>query len=230
MKAVFFDFDGTLTQNSPNIWKSMWKKCGCYMGGNSYFNALYKQFISSEISYQEWCDLTCEIFKRAKFSKKDLMELTNQVKLIGGVEETLKALKQNGYHLFVVSGGFTSVIKTALGKNAKYFDGIMANSIKFDKNGIIESIKGTNYDFEGKAKFINEYKVATKSNPKDLFFVGNGGNDEWAHLSGCSTICINPDETDSLNGTKWHKSIEYTDNLTSILSCILPQKNKEVCK
>lgn len=87
----------------------------------------------------------------------------------------------------------------------------------FDDEGIISHIKGTNYDFEGKAKFIKEFKEKTHSQNGDLVFVGNGDNDEWAHLSGCKTICINPDNADYSNKTKWHICKDNVNNLTDIL-------------
>ena len=230
MKAVFFGFDGTLTSKGSNVWKNIWKKCGCFMGSSSYYNALYKKFLLSEISYQEWCDLTCEVFKKAKFSRKDLIEIAKEIQLIDGLEETLKALKQKGYKLFIVSGGISSVIRMVLGDKIKYFDAVKANVFQFDENGIIDSIKGTNYDYKDKAKFISEFKKATKSQAKDLFFVGNGDNDEWAHLAGCKTICINPVEADFTNSLKWHKNIGETSNLTSILGCIIPNAKNDICK
>ena len=228
MKAVFFDFDGTLTYKSHNIWKSIWKNCGYDTDSTSYFASLFKKFMSKEITHQQWCDLTCDEFKKANFNFKALIGLARQIKLVEGLEETLKHLKENGYHLFIISGNIVSVIKEVLGDKQKYFDGIMANNLYFDNSGKIDYIKGTNYDFEGKAKFITEFKIATNSSAKELYFVGNGNNDEWAHLSGCNTICINPEETDFQNNTKWHKVIENVDNLTEILKFVLPeQKNCE---
>ena len=37
MKAVFFDFDGTLTCKSPNIWKSIWEELGYDTGAGSEY-------------------------------------------------------------------------------------------------------------------------------------------------------------------------------------------------
>lgn len=232
MKAVFFDFDGTLTYKSHNIWKMIWVRCGYRTDANSYYAQLFRDFMANKITHQEWCDLTFSEFNKAKFDKDSLVELAKDIKLIDGVEETLKILKDNGFYLFVVSGNIVSVIDAVLGDKKQYFDGIMANELFFDEAGVINRIKGTNYDFEGKAKFISEFKEKYDASAKNLYFVGNGSNDEWAHLSGCNTICINPEETDFENNTKWHKCVNNIDNLTDILTFILPKsaEDKQDCK
>ena len=51
MKAVFFDFDGTLTFKSPNIWKSIWAKLGYDIGDGSEYKRQLNAFLNGEISY-----------------------------------------------------------------------------------------------------------------------------------------------------------------------------------
>ena len=220
MKAIFFDFDGTLTIKGANIWKAIQDFCGYDTGKDSYYRELFSRFMSHEITHQEWCDLTRDKFEEAKFNKKDFENLAKEIKLIDGLKMTLKVLKENNYSLHIISGNIVLAINIALGDNAKYFDTINANQLFFDENGVLNNIKGTNYDFEGKARFIEEFKEKTNSNANDLIFIGNGNNDEWAHLSGCKTICINPDNTESSNKTKWHKCIDNVTNLNQILDAI----------
>ena len=228
MKAVFFDFDGTLTYKSPNIWKAIWQNCGYDTSRDSYFAMLYKMFLSSQITHQEWCDLTCYEFRKAGFNYDSLISLAKNLKLIGGIDETLRLLKEQGFHLFIVSGSIESVIFETLGDKTRYFDGIFANKMHFDEKGLIDFIEGTEYDFEGKAKFIDDFKTQTKSRPGDLFFVGNSNNDEWAHQAGCRTICINPEDADVADFKKWNKNVGNTNNLNIILPNILqPFKTQE---
>lgn len=104
-----------------------------------------------------------------------------------------------------------------MGDCAKYADSINGNDFIFDEDGFLNEIKGTNYDFEGKLKFINELKETQGLSSKDICFIGNGGNDEWAHLSGCKTICINPDGADTENTEKWHKVVGEVSDLREIL-------------
>lgn len=220
MKTIFFDFDGTLTQESANIWKSIWRKLGYDIGSDSYYRALYKSFMEEKITHQQWCDLTCEAFIKKGMNKEMLDELASGIKFIDGAREVFEILKKQGFEIFILSGNIVEVIEQVLGDNTKYLDAIMANIFVFDEKGNLQKIAGTSYDFEGKAKFIKEYKEKTFSNADDLYFVGNGGNDEWAHLSGCHTICINPDGTDANDSTKWHEVIEKVDDLRQILPAL----------
>ncbi len=229
MKAVFFDFDGTLTYKNSNIWKEIWKRCGYDTSRDSYYSKLYSSFISKNITHQQWCDLTCNEFVKAHFTKSDLDDLVDNIQLIDGLSETLSALKENGYSIHIVSGSIDACIDRLLGDNKKYFDSINCNNMVFDENGYLCGIKGTNYDFEGKAKFIEEFKQQTNAKASDLVFVGNGDNDEWAHLAGCKTICINPENTDSNDTKKWHTSIDGVSNLTAILPLLEINTQSQDC-
>lgn len=220
MKAVFFDFDGTLTYKSKNIWKTIWQQCNYDTDNGAYYSKLLYDYFDKKITYQEWCDLTCERFTKAGFCREELIFIANDIHILDGALQTLNILKQAGYRLHIISGNISNVIKHVFDKNTKLFDSINANEFIFDNKGILSKIQGTNYDFEGKARFIEEYKQKTKSNADELIFVGNGDNDEYVHLSGCKTICINPDNTDSSNRTKWHISKDNVTNLTDILPLI----------
>lgn len=227
MKAIFFDFDGTLTYKSPSVWKALWERTGNLVTKDSYYASLYQRFMQNSITHKEWCMLTLYALKCKGCSHDMLMSIAAQTKLIAGAEQTFKALKDNGYSLHIVSGSIKEVITAVLGENAKYFDNIAANRMIFDENGLIKDIEGTNYDFEGKARYIEEYIQKSGAKAGELFFVGNGGNDQWAHRAGCHTICINPRDVDEENNTKWHQVIRNSTNLTDILPLIGIQKQNE---
>lgn len=216
MKAIIFDFDGTLTDKNGNVWKDIWKNLGYDTGKESYYSELYLNFIKKEISHQQWCDLTCEAFAKQNLDKRLLNQISDKHKLICGAEQVFKSLKEAGVSLHIVSGCIDYVIERILGENSKYFDSINANNFSFDDKDRLVKIKGTKFDFDGKAKFINEYIEKTNIMPNQICFVGNSDNDEWAYLSGCKTLCVNPDNTSGDNSTVWHRAIN-TDNLTQIL-------------
>ena len=220
MKAVFFDFDGTLTHKGPNIWQSIWQSLGYGLGKGSEHQIQLEEFLTKKITYQEWCDKTLACYKQKDMSFEILNKISSQIQLLAGVKQTFEILKQKGYELHIISGNIVAVIESVLGDNKQYFTSINANKFIFDKNNKLTYIQGTEYDCEGKAKFIKEYIEKTKANPSELYFVGNGFNDEWAHESGCNTICINPDETEHTNTTKWHKVIENLTDLQQILDFI----------
>ena len=228
MKTVIFDFDGTLTIKGANIWKSIWQNLGYDIGKGSFYRLLFSSFIDNRISHQDWCDLTCKAFQEKEMTKDLLLKIAGEVQLLQGAEDVFKVLKSKGYSLHIVSGNIQEVITLVLGENVKYFDSINANKLHFDESGKLTQIEGTNYDFEGKAKFVEEFKEKTDTDAKDIIFVGNGGNDEWVHFSGCKTLCINPDDAESTNQTKWHKVLDNVRDLRQIIPeiCPLTQKNK----
>lgn len=222
MKAVVFDFDGTLTQHSPNIWYSIWKNLGYSTDKNSYYAYLYNRFINGEITHQQWNILTCEAFKKKNMNKNLLNELAKDIKLIDGLDETMQTLKDHGLSLHIVSGNIKTVIEDVLGSKAKYFDSINGNTFLYDYEDKLSYIIPTKYDFQGKAQFISEL-VSNNENiaPHEITFVGDGINDEWVYKSGCKTICINPTTPNYNNKEVWHSTIHNTSTLTDILPNIL---------
>ena len=220
MKAVFFDFDGTLTYKSPNIWKALWAELGYDTGVGSEYKRQLDAFLNGDITYLEWCDETLACYIAKEMDLNTLNKVSKDIKLMQGATETFKILKEKGYSLHIISGNVVDVIEKVLGENVKYFDSINANDFCFDDNNKLTFIKGTEYDCEGKAKFIEEYIQKTNVSPSELYFIGNGFNDEWTHLSGCNTLCINPEETEQTNNIKWHKVIENLTDLQEILPFI----------
>lgn len=216
MKTVIFDFDGTLHQGL-NIWKSLWRKLGYPIHQMSNFRELLNRFREGELTHREWNEITAKAFRQKGLNRKMVWDIAGKIQLLDGVEETFKTLKENGYKIFIVSGNVKEVIQIALQNAGKYVDGIYANKFLYDRHDNFKAINGTDYDYEGKARFIDEYKEKTNTPAQEIVFVGDGDNDEWAHLSGCKTICFNPgDETDEGNRSKWHKVVRST-SLTALL-------------
>ncbi len=228
MKAVFFDFDGTLTHKGQNVWKRIWERLGYDIGKGSYYRQLYKNYMDNKITHQQWCDLTCEAFMKRGMTRQMLKEVASEIQLLGGVRRTFIKLKRQGFKIFIVSGNIIEVIEDVIGSAVNNVDVLMANVFVFDDEGKLTRIAGTSYDFEGKAKFIEEFKTKTNSNANDLYFVGNGGNDEWAYLSGCHTICINPDGANFEDNTKWHAVVDNVTDLEQIMPFINAEQDQEI--
>ena len=122
MKAVFFDFDGTLTHRRANVWKSIWQMFDYDISEGSYYRQLFNDFLANRITHQQWCDLTCEAFKNKGMTIDVLNQIASKVELLAGAKETFETLKQNGFDLFVVSGNITDVIEKVLGENGGFFE------------------------------------------------------------------------------------------------------------
>ena len=215
MKAVIFDFDGTLTEKKGNLWKRIWKELGWDTGPDSYYVSLFKRFMSGNITHRQWCELTLEAFQEKGFTKQKLDEITDDMTLIQGAEDLIKYLHDRSFELHIVSGNIISVIEKVLGPNNRYISAIKANEFLFDENGNITEIVGTKYDHEGKATYIKELCEKKGYKPNEVLFIGNSMNDEWVYQSGARTLCVNPDDTKSENSTIWNKVI-HTDNLMDL--------------
>ena len=221
MKAIFFDFDGTLTYTSLNFWKKLWATLGYDIKEGSYYKNLFYDAIAGKFSHQEWCDKCCAKFMEAGLTKEILLDIANTIDMMDGFEETMKKLKEMGYMLFIVSGNIREVIDHNIGEATKYFEGIYANKFIFNAAGRLTEIIGTKYDNAGKADIIKYIARVTETDVKDIWFVGNGDNDEWVYTTGCKTLLINPYGTKKHDdNTVWHKQIKNVTNLTQILDVI----------
>jgi phosphoserine phosphatase len=214
MKTIVFDFDGTLTKKSHEIWTKMWQA----LDASDIDYKLYLQHKNKEIDYATWCDKIEEEYIKRGFNKQLLFKVASGIELMDNLEETLKVLKEKGYELYIISGGVDKVIYNKLGSLTKYFTKIYACIFEFDHQDNLVKIIPTKYDEEGKKLFIEEYCKNTNTDPKTITFIGNGDNDEYVYLSGCKTICINPsDNTNHQDNKIWHKVIYNTTNMKDIL-------------
>lgn len=220
MKIIVFDFDGTLTKKSENIWKSLWVELGYPVDKESYYAKLYIAFVKGQITHRQWCEMTADAFKAKGMKLDTLHHLANNTNMLNNLESTLKTLKTNNYKSYIASGNIKEAIKIALGENAKYFENIMANGMIFDSEGYLQDIIGTKYDFEGKKDFVLELAKYHNISPSEIVFVGNGDNDEWVAQTGCKTICINADKTDPNNKQIWTHNAGETNDLSQILQFV----------
>ena len=222
LKAVIFDFDGTITKKGNNIWKAIWKRLGYDVGPNSYYRELFKNFLNNEITHQQWCNLTCQAFIERKMDYLILKSIAEETQLCDGALETFKELKKRGFSLHIVSGNIKNAIAVVLGENIKYFDSINANKMIFDENGELSYIEGTKYDFKGKAKFIENLKNKNNLKSQDIIFVGNGENDEWVYTSGCKTICVNPESNVNFKNQQiWNKCLGNVSDFKKLINEII---------
>lgn len=207
IKVIVFDFDGTLTYKDGL--HSSWEKIWVYLGYKVQdCLKYYDLFKAGKISHQQWCDLTCEAFKKKQLTQGTLESISKEIQLMDGVKEVLYKLK-NEHHLklYIVSGSILQLIELVLGDNIdNYFDGYKANIFIFHTNNKLAKIIGTEFDFEGKATYIK--KIAQEEHidsMSEILFIGNSDNDEYVYRSGAQTLCFNPVQTHSNNRKIWHR-------------------------
>lgn len=216
MKTIVFDFDGTLTQKSNEIWRRIW----IAIDASDTDEILCNKYINGEIDYLTWCKEIQKEFIKRKVNKELLNELIQDIKMMENLEKTLTTLKNKGYNLIILSGGIDYVIHSLLKENVNYFSEIRSSKFHFSETGNLIRIEDTDSDEEGKARFILNYIKQTQSNPDEIIFIGNGHNDRFVSTTGCHTICLNPNGTNHNDKNIWHHYINGTKDLSDILIVI----------
>jgi phosphoserine phosphatase len=216
VKAVVFDFDGTLTLpvNDETTWEKIWKFLGYNANECAYF---YRLFFEGKLSHEKWCKLTCRKFKARGLTQNQLLQIGRTTTLVRDLSEVLCRLKQRRIKLYLLSGSIKQAIRESLGELTELFEDISANDIFFGRDGVISEIRGTKYDFWGKADFLRDVINENHLLPLEVLFVGNSYNDEWASQSGVRTLCVNPRFTNPDICDHWMYCIRRMDSLTEIL-------------
>lgn len=210
-RVIVFDFDGTITKNATlkTSWERMWISCGYSV---EECRELHKAFSLGQFGHQEWCEKTAEAFKQRGFSCRNIAEIASDIKPLDDYEEVITHLRTRGMQLFIVSGSIDALIKEVLGERiVSMFTKIQSNQMHFDQDGKLERIIGTKYDFDGKAKYIEEI-IADGYSPNEIVFFGNSFNDESVCRTGVRSICINPKQTRVYDPKCW------TDEKTNVTS------------
>ncbi len=222
-KAVFFDFDGTLTKKhcDKSTWQIIWQKLG-YPDNECI--SLHRKYSNKEITHPEWCRLTQNKFIEKNLTKQQVVDCASQIEVISNVYETIKILKKEGIKCYIVSGSINTVIEHVLGDNKLLFDGIVCNKFYYDDEGKLVEIVGTEFDFEGKSQYIKNISAELGISPKEMLFIGNSNNDECAYRSGASTLLINPKLADAYNRKKWNYLIGEIIDFYNLLPFIIPEK------
>lgn len=221
MKAIVFDFDGTLTKSrkGSNCWYEVWK----YMDDLAYDDYLYSKYKRKEIDDKKWFELIFERYQEKDVRREYLHDISKKIEILPGTYETLKKLHEEDVKIFILSGGIRQIIEDILKREKveKFITSIETYDLIFDKQGKLIDYKRPNlHNPENKNEYIELIKKNYGFKSDEVLFVGNGANDEKVYLSGAKTLCINPDDADISNKTVWHNGIENCENLTQTLDYI----------
>jgi phosphoserine phosphatase len=216
VKVLVFDFDGTLTNRKDNLttWEKVWVKLGYSVNDCGKYHS---QFSKKKIDHKEWCDITLRHFKNRSLSFEMMKEIANDISLIKDTTDVLSFIEKKGITLHLLSGSIDIVINEVLGEHARCFSTIKANAMRFSQSGIVDEIIGTKYDFHGKADYLKRLISDYDVHPHEVLYIGNSGNDRFAHLSGARTLCINPHFTDPDDDKEWTQNRRQVDSLKEIL-------------
>lgn len=212
---VIFDFDGTLTcqQNNMTMWNLLWARIGKAERGAQLYSVFHKGIISRELWFQE----TAREF-RGIVNRTIVRDVAETISLRDNAIELFKSLTIHGYELYILSGGIRTIIDEVLASSRLYFKDISANKIVFNEEDEFVHLGMTPYDYEGKAKYIEEVILQTDISCDYVYYVGNSMNDLSVLSLPIKTICISPIGLSQNQILHW----DYVcDNLESVAYFIL---------
>lgn len=105
-----------------------------------------------------------------------LEKIYSQIKLTEGAKELIKSLKESGYVVAVISGGFsyfTDRLKEELG-----LDYAFGNELEIENGVLTGRLKGRIIDATEKARIIEEIAKREGIDREDIVAVGDGANDK----------------------------------------------------
>jgi HAD superfamily phosphoserine phosphatase-like hydrolase len=181
-RLVAFDLDGTLLQGPDYIWS--WKLVWLYLNYDDSVRAkLMSEYLTEHKHtrrgwYKQWCDEAAKKFRQRKLKRPDFTEITKDLVPVEGLYDVLRALKQEGIKVAIVSGGIDVFLEEKIPDYGELFDYVFINKFRFDKNGLFSGVDATDYDFEGKFTAIEKICEEAGFNIRQTVFVGDGFNDE----------------------------------------------------
>ena len=166
-KLILFDLDSTLIENETI------DEFAKIAGAENEVKKITKEAMDGKLNFEQSLKKRVALIKGAPTNK--IKEAVSTLTLTEGAEETIKELKNRGYIVGVVSGGFTVAtdkIKELLGIDYAYSNNLI------EKDGkLTGEVNGVMMKEDAKGKMLQ--KIAKKENIdlKDTVVVGDGAND-----------------------------------------------------
>lgn len=188
-KLIFFDLDGTLVDGMEYIYQHLWEYFGV---DKNITRETIQKYINKQISYEEWVASDLRLLKEAGATKQTMMDAIMSLHPMEGALNTLRALKNMGYKIIIISGGIDLVIEAVYGDESKVlFDEIFINHYQFDEQGRLTGVEPTKYDMEEKGTCIRDMATKYGVETADCVFVGDNENDVSAALTAGKSIAFN---------------------------------------
>lgn len=208
VRLVIFDLDGTLTK-SPNIWRHLHTELGTWEHGKVFA----KKYLSGEITYREWAELDCGLWKGTELAK--ILEVTSEIEYNDGAAETVSKLKEAGLGVGIVSAGL-SLLADRAGKDLGV-DIVLSNQL-IESGGVLTGEIDTRVSIDDKAKIIRGIATSLGISMSEVAVVGDNIFDmpEEAGLK----IAFNPKSKEAQDAADF---VVKGDNLREVLELVLPK-------
>lgn len=167
-RLVVFDMDGTIvdTEIIDELAKAagMWKEVA----------ELTAKGMKGELEFKESLRKRVAMLKGLPVSV--LENIRNNMKLTPSSEELIRTLKEMGFKLALISGGFTYFTDEL--KNKLGFDYTYANELVIKNGKLTGEVSGEIIDSEKKAEILNELMKREGLTKEEVVAVGDGANDQ----------------------------------------------------
>jgi phosphoserine phosphatase len=166
-KVIVFDMDSTIVDGE--IIDEMAKLAGV----GKKVAAITERGMRGEINFSESLQARVSFLKGLRI--KSLESIATTFKLTKGSEELIAALKEMGFKVALISGGFsyfTDVLKKRLG-----FDYAFGNELEIKEGRLTGRIKGRIIDAKRKAEVLDEICRKEGITREEVVAVGDGSND-----------------------------------------------------
>src|SRR3990172_4255699 len=166
-KVIVFDMDSTIVDGEIIDEMAKLARVGKKVA------AITEKGMRGKIDYAE--SLCSRVSLLKGLSMKSLEPLAKTLKLTKGSEELISALKEMGFRVGLISGGFsyfTDILKQRLG-----FDYAFGNELEIKNGRLTGRIKGKIIDAQRKAQIMDEICRKEGITREEVVAVGDGSND-----------------------------------------------------
>ncbi len=167
MKLAVFDFDSTLMDGETIDFLAE------PLGLKDKVASITEMAMRGELDFFESLIMRVKLLEGLE--EKKVNEICHNLPFMPGAEETVKALKKEGYKVLVFSGGFRNA--TSYAKEILGFDADFAN-VLHSKNGVLTGLVGGDMMFShSKGDMLRRIQNVLGIDKKDTLVVGDGAND-----------------------------------------------------
>lgn len=214
--AVVFDFVGTLLPkiDADSSLRYIWIESG---QDKARFQTILARYTHDAADRRIYFQQATELFREARITKDDINRIGEDTCLIPGIKDAFKILNDAGVLIWIVSRSERQFIRAALGDLACYVEEIKSNQFLFDSAGVVDDIRISPFDYEGKRRFVSRVAGDLGVSPQDIVFVGNSNNDASVRGSGAVTVCVSPSNTSGADRSSWTYCCPCCDDLRDIL-------------
>jgi len=209
-KLVVFDLDGTLIEKEmiDEIAKEVSKKVDI----KKEISKITSDAMNGKIEFKTALRKRVELLKNTDINI--LENMAKNIELGPEASELIYRLKELGYKIAIISGGF-KIFTDAL-KEKYPIDYAFANELEVVDRKLTGKIKGRIIDAKEKARLMKEISKKEKISLNDVIAIGDGANDRIMIKNAGLGIAFNPKEILK----KFSNGVLTRENFIGLLYCL----------